>query len=112
MNTRLKELAEWRAEQHVTPLPPAEPLAPQITQTETPKMSITGLQAGAFEAKLAQIKKTIADKQSQGLAKIDTTVAAEAAKLEAAVDGVTAKISKEVDDQLAEFAAYTNGGPA
>lgn len=79
--------------------------------TETPKMSITGLQSGAFQSKLEEIKKRIADKQTAGLAKIEGSIASGAAKLDQAVDGVTAKMDAEVDAQLAEFAQFTNGGP-
>lgn len=75
-------------------------------------MSITGFQSGAFEAKMAEIKQRMVDKQAQGLAKIDGKVTAGAAKLDEAVDGVAAKIDAEVDAQLAEFAKFTNGGPA
>lgn len=89
-------------------------LSPWIptANTKVEIMSITGLQSGAFEAKLAEIKQRIADKQAQGLAKIDGKIAAGAAKLDEAVDGVNAKIDAEVDAQLAEFAKFTNGGPA
>ena len=75
-------------------------------------MSITGLTSGAFQAKLAEMKQKMLDKQAAGLAKMDSAVSEGAAKLEAATDGVIAKIGNEIDDQLAEFAQFTNGGPA
>lgn len=87
-------------------LPPNE-LAPKATP-----MSITGIQSGAFQAKLAEMRKKIADKQTEALTKIDGAVTSGAAKMHAAVDDVIAKADKEVDAALHEFAQFTNGGPA
>lgn len=75
-------------------------------------MSITGLQSGAFEAKLAEMRKKIADGQNQALAKIDGAVTEGNAKIDAAAEGVKAKVTKEIEDALQEFALTTNGGPA
>jgi hypothetical protein len=74
-------------------------------------MSITGLKSGAFEAKLAEMKRKLSETQNQGLAKIDGAEQAASAKIDAATSGAAAKIDKEVEDALAEFAAFTNGGP-
>lgn len=81
-------------------------------KTEQKSMSITGIEPGIFEAKMAQMKKKLTDRLNGGLAKIDTAAEAGAVKMEAAVDGVVAKVDKEIDDKLAEFAQFTNGGPA
>lgn len=74
-------------------------------------MSITGLQSGAFQAKLAEMKQKIAEAQNQGLAKVEAAQSQAAAKVSAAIDGVVAKVDKEVEDALQEFAQFTNGGP-
>lgn len=105
MNIRLRELAESR---HITPLPSA----PIVQSAEKPNMSVTGIQNGAFEAKLAEMRKKLSDRLTQGLTKIDTAAEAGAARMEAAVDGIVAKVEKEIDDKLQEFATMSNGGPA
>ncbi len=87
-------------------------IANPFIPTENIQMSITGLQSGAFQAKLAEMRQKIADKQTQALAKIDGTVSDGLAKLEAAADGAATKAQKEIDDALQEFAEHTNGGPA
>lgn len=81
-------------------------------RTENTKMSVTGLQQGAFEAKLAEMRQKIADKQSQAINKIDGAVTAGLSKMDAAADGVVAKAEKEIESALQEFAPFTNGGPA
>jgi hypothetical protein len=80
--------------------------------TEQKSMSITGIESGAFEAKLAAMRKKLADRLSQGLTKIDGAAEAGAARMDAAVDGIVAKVDKEIEDKLQEFATLTNGGPA
>ncbi len=87
-------------------------IANPFIPTANIQMSITGLQSGAFQAKLAEMRQKIADKQAQALAKIDGTVTDGLARLEAAADGATAKAHKEIEDALQEFAEHTNGGPA
>lgn len=85
---------------------------PDQPKTEQKSMSITGIQAGAFQAKLAEMRQKIADKQTEALTKIDGAVTSGAAKMNAAVDDVITKADKEVDAALHEFAQFTNGGPA
>lgn len=75
-------------------------------------MSVTGIQSGAFQAKLAEMRQKIADKQNQALSKIDTAVTSGGAKMDAAVDDVIAKADKEVDAAVHEFAQFTNGPEA
>jgi hypothetical protein len=58
------------------------------------------------------MKQKMVEKQAAGLAKLDGAMEIAGAKLEAAADGVVAKFEKGVEDQLAEFAQFTNGGPA
>lgn len=106
MNIRLRDLALSRLK---TPLPERPILAP--LSSEKPKMSVTGLTSGAFQAKLAEMRQKIADRQAQALTKIDSAVASGGAKMDAAVDEVVAKADKEVDAALHEFATFTNGGP-
>lgn len=97
----------------VTPLPPVtlSPATPPPT-TETSIMSITGIQSGAFEAKLEAMRKKLSDRLNHGLTKIDGAAEAGAAKMDAAVDNIVAKVDAEIDDKLQEFAQMTNGGPA
>lgn len=80
--------------------------------SETIMSNITGIQAGAFQSKLVEMRQKIADKQNEALTKIDGAVASGAAKMAAAVDDVVLKADKEVDAALHEFAEFTNGGPA
>lgn len=79
--------------------------------TEAKRMSITGLQSGAFQAKLAELKQRMAERQNQALAAIDAKVTEGSARLQEAADGAAAKIEKEISDALHEFAESTNGGP-
>lgn len=75
-------------------------------------MSVTGIQSGAFQAKLAEMRQKLADKQTEALTKVDNAVSSGAAKMNAAIDDVVSKADKEVDAALHEFAQFTNGGPA
>lgn len=74
-------------------------------------MSVTGLQSGTFQAKLAEMRKRIADSQNAGIAKIDAVVSDGEKKLQEAADGVAKQAQSEVDTALQEFAQTTNGGP-
>jgi hypothetical protein len=85
---------------------------PFIRTENTKIMSITGLQSGAFQAKLAEMRQKIANSQAAGLAKIDAAVTDGAAQLDAAAEGAAAKANKEISDALQEFGLTTNGGPA
>lgn len=82
------------------------------TRNTKVSMSITGLQQGAFAAKLADLKKKMSDKQNAGIAQIDSAITAAAQKVDDAVAGVNAKIDAEVSNSLQEFAQFTNGGPS
>lgn len=74
-------------------------------------MSITGLQQGSIQAKLAEIKHKAQARQAAGIAKIEAKHSEGLAKVDAAMDDVARKIDKEVDATLQEFAEFTNGGP-
>jgi hypothetical protein len=92
-------------------LAPVSPIAqPQATQNNA--MSFTGLQSGAIQAKLAELKQRVADSQAKGLAQVDAAATAAVTQVEQAFAGVEAKIQKETADALQEFAQTTNGGPA
>src|ERR1700733_14712049 len=107
MNIRLRELAEWREKQAEEKQEAAAPVvntAPAPTIGVSRSMSITGLQSGAFQAALTQLKQRMADKQNSAVASIAAGMAAGEAKIDAAVSGVTAKIDAEVSDALQEFA--------
>ena len=115
MNIRLKELEEAReAAGRGTnqPLPSVDIAPAKPVQTGIRTMSITGLQSGAFKAKLAEMKQKMVDAQNAGLAKVDAAQVAAAADIDTAIAGVATKIKAEVDDALQEFATFTNGGPA
>lgn len=111
MNLRLRDLALSR-EKHVTPLPAAQPIVQPIQTTEKPKMSVTGLQSGAFKAKLAEMKQKMLDAQNQGLAQVDAAQTEAKNEIDTAIAGVASKIKSEVADALQEFSEFTNGGPA
>lgn len=85
---------------------------PFVRTENTKIMSITGLQQGAFQAKLAEMRQKVADSQANGLTKIDRVVTAGIAELDAAAEGAAAKANKEIADALQEFGLTTNGGPA
>jgi hypothetical protein len=115
MNIRLRELSEWRekqAEEKQNTVAPAINLAPAPKTEVLRSMSITGLQGGAFQAALTQLKQRMADKQNSAVASIAAGMAAGESKIDAAVSGVTAKIDAEVSEALQEFSTFTNGGPA
>jgi molybdopterin-biosynthesis enzyme MoeA-like protein len=89
--------------------------SPSFVKPEKPEekpMSITGLQEGAFQAKLAEMRKKIAETQLNSLSHMDSVVSAGTAKIEEAAKKAAAKAQKEIDDALQEFATMTNGGPA
>lgn len=108
------EMAELVTTRPATPLPPVtlQAAPPPIPTTETSIMSITGIQSGAFEAKLEAMRKKLSDRLNQGLTKIDGAAEAGAAKMDAAVDNIVAKVDAEIEDKLQEFATLSNGGPA
>jgi hypothetical protein len=78
---------------------------------EKPQMSITGLQGGVLKAKLSEIKQNAQKRLADGIAKIEDAHTSGLARVDAEMDGVVKKINKEIDDQLQEFAEFTNGGP-
>ena len=84
----------------------------KIRQTETPKMSITGLQSGAFKAQMEAMRQRLIDKQTAGGAKIVAAGEAAAVKIDEAVLNAEQKIDKEVSEVLQDFSEFTNGGPA
>ena len=103
-----------------TPLPAVElnpaveiipPQVPAKIVDDAPLSNVTGLQFGAFQDALAQIRKRIGDKQQQAVNKIVGAVAAGEAKIEAAAHEVSTKIDKEISAALQEFSQTTNGGP-
>lgn len=83
-----------------------------ITEKEIQKMSITGLQGGVLKAKLSEIKQNAQKRLADGIARIEGAHTSGLARVDAEMDGVVKKINKEIDDQLQEFAEFTNGGPA
>jgi hypothetical protein len=106
----MNRLQEKRLEKYHRLWPKNFPM--QNPFNEPKSMSVTGIQSGAFEAKLAEMRKKLADRMTQGLHKMDVAAESGAAKMDAAVDGVVAKVDKEIEDKLHEFASLTNGGPA
>lgn len=94
---------------HLPPIVYANKTA-TVPTDEKPRMSnVTGIQAGAFQAKLTEMRQKIANKQTEALTKIDGAVNSGAAKMNAAVDDVITKADREVDAALHEFAQFTNG---
>jgi len=114
MNQRIRDLEEWRESQkRIDANLDKIPLAESHNEPKRAAMSnLTGIQSGAFEAKLEAMRKKLSDRLSQGLTKIDGAAEAGAQRMEAAVDNVIAKVDKEIEDKLQEFATLTNGGPA
>ena len=73
--------------------------------------SLTGLQPGAIRAKLDALKLKAAERRAQAMAKLDGADT-KLASVDIAIEQYAARIEKEADDGLAEFATFTNGGPA
>jgi hypothetical protein len=73
--------------------------------------SLTGLQPGAIRAKLDALKLKAAERRAQAMAKLDGADT-KLASVDTAIEQYAARIEKEADDGLAEFATFTNGGPA
>jgi hypothetical protein len=87
-------------------------LPPVTFIKEKPKpMSITGFEPGAIQARLAAIKQGAADRRTAAMAKLDGADA-KLASVDEAIEQYAAKIEKEADDALQEFAEHTNGAPA
>lgn len=87
---------------------PANP----IQAIEKPAMSVTGIQSGTFQAALAKMREELAGHQNEAIADIKGSVTEAGAKMKEAAQSVRAKVYKEVEDALQEFATTTNGGPA
>jgi hypothetical protein len=95
-----------------TPMPAVEILPPTTRAVDTaPLSNVTGLQFGAFQSALGQIRERIAAKQTQAINKIVGTVTEGEARIEAAGHAMATKIDKEISAALQEFAQHTNGGP-
>lgn len=80
--------------------------------TETKRMSVSGLTHGILQTKLAELRQRGQDRLAAGVAKIDAAHNQGLAKVDAAMDDISKKIDKEIDDTIQEFAESTNGGPA
>lgn len=72
-------------------------------------MSITGLQSGAFQTMLAEMRKDIAAAQTQGVSDVMAAKDAATKDIKTTIAGVKEKIKSEVSDALQEFAQFTNG---
>ncbi len=99
------------SETEVTPLPIVD-ITPAKPVDTGPASNITGLVGGAFQAKLAEMRVKIADRQKVALARIDGAVVSGASRIEAAADDVAQKVDKEISAALQEFSQFSNGGPA
>ena len=82
-----------------------------VKPAEPAGSNITGLQSGAFQDALAQMRQKLADRQKQAVGKILNAVETGAAKMDEAADQAAAKVDKEISAALQEFATHTNGGP-
>lgn len=107
MNIRLRELIASR-EPHITPVPAAEPIAPQLIGK---KMSVIGLQTNVIQAAIEKAKARLVAKTNEGVSKIDTVTAAGEAKIDGVTSNLAAQIDKEIEDQVSAFVTMTNGGP-
>jgi hypothetical protein len=82
-----------------------------FVRTENTRMSISGYEPGAIRDKLNALKVKGKQRRDEAIAKLD-----EAGKKHEAVseeiERVAGQIEKEADAAIAEFAEFTNGGPA
>lgn len=86
-------------------------IAPSAFKQEPIGTSLTGLQPGAIRAKLDALKLKAVERRAQAMAKLDGADT-KLASVDTAIEQYAARIEKEADDGLAEFATFTNGGPA
>lgn len=82
-----------------------------IVPDNTPSSNVTGIQSGAFQNALAKMRQTVADRQKQALAKIESAVASGTARMDRAADDVATKVDKEISAALQEFSPLSNGSP-
>jgi DNA anti-recombination protein RmuC len=80
-------------------------------RTENTKMSISGYQPGAIRDRLNALKEQGRQRRDQALAKLDDA-GKKHEEVSAEIERVAIQIEKEADAAIAEFAEFTNGGPA
>jgi hypothetical protein len=74
-------------------------------------MSISGYEPGSIRARLDALKKSGKDRRDAAIAKLDDAGKKHEAVSEE-IERVAGQIEKEADAAIAEFAEFTNGGPA
>lgn len=79
--------------------------------TDTKPMSISGYEPGSIKAKLQALKNAGKQRRDAALAKLDDA-GKKHESVSAEIETIAKQIEKEADDAIAEFAAFTNGGPA
>lgn len=79
--------------------------------TANTKMSISGYEPGSIRAKLEALKTAGKNRRDAALGKLDEAGSKHEA-VSAEIEVIAKAIEKEADDALAEFAQFTNGGPA
>lgn len=79
--------------------------------TRNTKMSISGYEPGMIRAKLDALKKDGKARRDAALAKLGDAGAKHEA-VSAEIENIATQIEKEAHDALAEFAEFSNGGPA
>jgi len=79
--------------------------------TKNTKMSISGYEPGSIRAKLEALKTAGKQRRDAALGKLDEAGKKHEA-VSAEIEVIATAIEKEADDALAEFAQFTNGGPA
>lgn len=74
-------------------------------------MSISGYEPGSIRARLDALKKSGKDRRDAAIAKLDDA-GKKHEQVSEEIERVASQIEKEADAAIAEFAEFTNGGPA
>jgi hypothetical protein len=80
-------------------------------RTENTKMSISGYEPGAIRDKLNALKVKGKQRRDQAIAKLEEA-GMKHEYVSEEIERVAGQIEKEADAAIAEFAEFTNGGPA
>lgn len=84
---------------------------PTVPTRNTKIMSISGYEPGSIKAKLEALKTAGKNRRDAALSKLDDAGKKHEA-VSAEIENIAGQIEKEADDAIAEFAQFTNGGPA
>jgi hypothetical protein len=80
-------------------------------RTKRTNMSFTGLRPGDIQAAIAQTQRTAQERIDAAMQTFQKAALRATTAVPAAIESYAAKVEKETDAQLHEFAKWTNGAP-